>query len=76
MKKVYEMTDLCCASCAAEIEGDVRKIEGVALCNVNFIMQKMTLEIAEGADEAKVIKAVGKAVRRVEPDCDLVEVKG
>ncbi|MBO7390100.1 MAG: heavy-metal-associated domain-containing protein [Clostridia bacterium] len=75
MKKVYEMTDLCCASCAAEIERDVRKIEGVSLCNVNFIMQKMTLEIAEGADAPHVVKAVTKAVRRVEPDCDLVEVK-
>ena len=76
MKKVYKLTDLCCASCAAEIERGVAKVDGVSACNVNFIMQKMTLEIAEGADEAKVIKAVCKAVRRVEPDCDLVEVKG
>ena len=73
MKKVYEMTDLCCASCAAEIERDVKKLEGVASCNVNFIMQKMTLEIKEGADAAAVVKAVTKAVRRVEPDCELVE---
>ena len=73
MKKIYKLTDLCCANCAAEIERDVAKIEGVILCNVNFIMQKMTLEIAEeGAD---VLKKVEKAVRRVEPDCDLVEVK-
>lgn len=75
MKKVYEMTDLCCASCAAEIERDVKKLAGVSICNVNFIMQKMTLEITEGADEKSVVKAVTKAVRRVEPDCDLVEVK-
>ncbi len=73
MKKVYELTDLCCASCAAEIERDVKKLEGVAACNVNFIMQKMTLEISEGADEKSVVKAVTKAVRRVEPDCELVE---
>ena len=73
MKKVYELTDLCCATCAAEIERDVKKLEGVAACNVNFIMQKMTLEISEGADEKFVVKAVTKAVRRVEPDCELVE---
>jgi len=76
MKKVYELTDLCCASCAAEIERDVKKVEGVASCTVNFIMQKMTLEIAEGADASAVVKAVTKAVRRVEPDCDLNEIKG
>ena len=73
MKKVYELTDLCCATCAAEIERDVKKLEGVAACNVNFIMQKMTLDISEGADEKFVVKAVTKAVRRVEPDCELVE---
>ena len=75
MKKVYELTDLCCASCAAEIERDVNKVEGVAACSVNFIMQKMTLDYAEGADVSKVLKTVTKAVRRVEPDCDVVEVK-
>ena len=73
MKKVYELTDLCCASCAAEIERDVKKIEGISACSVNFIMQKMTIEIQEGADAPVVIKAVTKAVRRVEPDCELVE---
>ena len=74
MKKIYKLTDLCCASCAAEIERDVAKIQGVLSCNVNFIMQKMTLELAdEGA--ADTLKKVEKAVRRVEPDCDLVEGK-
>lgn len=75
MKKVYKLTDLCCANCAAEIERDIAKIKGVALSNVNFMMQKLTLEIEEVADADKVLKQVAKAVRRVEPDCDLVEVK-
>ena len=73
MKKVYELTDLCCANCAAEIERNVRKIEGVTSCDVHFLMQKMTLEIREEADEKGVLKKVAKAVRRVEPDCDMVE---
>lgn len=75
MKKVYKLTDLCCANCAAEIERDIAKIKGVALSNVNFMMQKLILEIEEVADADKVLKQVAKAVRRVEPDCDLVEVK-
>ena len=76
MKKVYELTDLCCASCAADIERDVKNIKGVAACSVNFILQKMTIEIEEDADVSAVVKAVTKAVRRVEPDCDLNEIKG
>ena len=75
MKKAYKMTDLCCASCAAEIERNVAKIEGVSSCTVNFIMQKIILEIAEEAAFPAVLKTVTKAVRRVEPDCDLVEIK-
>ena len=75
MKKVYKLTDLCCANCAAEIERDIAKIKGVVLSNVNFMMQKLILEIEEVADADKVLKQVAKAVRRVEPDCDLVEVK-
>ena len=74
MKKVYKLTDLCCASCAAEIERGVAKVDGVSACNVNFIMQKMTLELAENADIAPVLKKVGKVVRKVEPDCDMVEL--
>ena len=75
MKRVYKLTDLCCASCAAEIERDVQKAKGVAAATVNFIAQKLILEIEEGADEAEVVKKVGKLVRRVEPDCDMIEVK-
>ena len=74
MKKVYKLTDLCCANCAAEIERDVQKTNGVANASVNFIAQKMILEAEEGAAVDAVIKKVAKIVRRIEPDCDLVEV--
>ena len=74
MKKIFKLTDLCCASCAAEIERDVAKAEGVLSCNVNFIMQKMTLELKEEGS-IDTLKKVEKIVRRVEPDCDLIELK-
>lgn len=74
MKKVFKLTDLCCANCAAEIERDVAKAKGVVSCTINFMMQKMTLEIEEGADAVAVLKKVGKLVRRVEPDCEMIEV--
>ncbi len=74
MKKTYKLTDLCCANCAAEIERGIAKIKGVTLCNVNFVMQKLTFETAEGGDDEAVIKKVKKIIRRVEPDCDMVEI--
>lgn len=74
MKKSYKLTDLCCANCAAEIERDIAKLEGVSFCSVNFLMQKMTLEIAEGADAEKLLKKSAKIVRRIEPDCEMIEL--
>ena len=73
MRKVYKLTDLCCANCAAEIERDVRRAKGVADASVNFIAQKLILEIEDGADAEAVVKKVEKLVRRVEPDCDMIE---
>ena len=75
MKKVYKLTDLCCANCAAEIERDVQKAKGVAAASVNFIAQKLILEVEEGADVEAVVKKVAKLVRRVEPDCEMIEVQ-
>ena len=42
---------------------------------MNFIAQKMILEIEDGADAETVVKKVGKLVRRVEPDCEMIEVQ-
>ena len=44
MKKTFKLLDLDCAHCAAKIEDSVRKIEGVAGAEVNFLNQKMVLE--------------------------------
>ncbi len=72
MKKAYKMTDLCCANCATEIERNVAKIDGVNSCTVNFIAQKMLLDVSDTADFDAVMKKVLHEVKRVEPDCDLV----
>ena len=45
MKKVIALQDLDCANCAAKMECAVKKVEGVSNANVNFMMQKMTVEI-------------------------------
>ena len=44
---------------------------GVAKATVSYMTQKMAVEFAEGADEKKVIKAILKVCRKVEPDFDI-----
>ena len=70
MKKIYKI-EVDCANCANLMEEAANKTAGVASASVNFMALKMTVEFAEGADPAKVMKDVLKACRKVEPDCEI-----
>ena len=71
MRRVFEMEDLDCANCAAKMEDAICKIEGVAAVRVLFIQQRMELEYDESR-EKEIFKAIKKAVRRVEPDTQVL----
>ncbi|MBR4852089.1 MAG: heavy-metal-associated domain-containing protein, partial [Clostridia bacterium] len=60
-----------CANCANLMEKAAANTEGVLSANVNFMLLKMEIEFAPEADEKKVMKAVFKACRRIEPDCEI-----
>ena len=71
MKKVFKMVDLDCANCAAKMENEIRKIDGVTDVNISFLAQKMTLE----ADDARfddIAKQAAKVCKRVDDDCEVV----
>ena len=70
MKKTYQ-SEVDCATGAYLMEEATNKTEGVAHATVNFMTQKMIVEFDEGADSKAVMKAVLKACRKVEPDCEI-----
>ncbi len=70
MKKTYAIEEKC-ANCANLMEEAAGKTEGVASVVVNFMMQKMIVEFAEGAEPKKVMQDVRKACKKVEPDCEI-----
>ena len=70
MKKVIAMQDLDCANCAAKMEDSIRKIEGVVSVSINFMTQKMILEVADGNFD-EVIAKIKAAIKKIEPDCKL-----
>ena len=47
MKKSVRLRDLGCAHCAAKMEQAIRRIDGVQAVNVNFLLQKLTIEAEE-----------------------------
>ena len=70
MKKVIARQDLDCANCAAKMEQAIRKIDGVQSCTINFMLQRMTLELDDSNSE-EIIKQIKAAVKKIEPDCRL-----
>lgn len=72
MKKVFTLTEVDCPVCAGKMQDAIAAIEGVTSARIDFLVQKLTIE-AEEKDFSKIMKQAAKAVRRVEPDCDIVE---
>ena len=71
MKKVFKMIDLDCANCAAKMENEIRKIDGVIDVNISFLAQKMTLE-AQDERFDEIAKMAAKACRRIDDECEVV----
>lgn len=70
MTKTYKI-EVDCANCANKMEAATAKVAGVKSVTISFMTLKMTVEFCEGADETTVMKAVLKACRRIESDCEI-----
>ncbi len=70
MKKSYKI-EVDCAHCAMKMEDATKKVAGVVDASVHFMLQKMNVELEDGADEKAVMKEVLKACRKVESDCEI-----
>lgn len=70
MKKVIRLQDIDCANCAAKMENAVGKVQGVNSVTVNFMTQKMILDLSD-TDPEQILKDVVKACKKADPDCSL-----
>jgi len=62
------MIDLDCANCAAKMEREIKKLDGVTDASVSFMTQRMTVETdRDSLDE--IMKEVVKICKKIEPDC-------
>ncbi len=71
MKKVFKI-EVDCANCAAKVEKAISKIEGVNEVNINFMTQKMLIDINDDKFE-EVLKLALKAGKKVEPDFEVLK---
>lgn len=67
MKRMFRLDGLGCANCAAKMEREINKLDGVKNVTVNFMTTKMTIE----ADDDKmdsIVEQAKKIISRIEPD--------
>ena len=72
MKKKFKVENLDCAHCAAKMEEAIKKIPGVEDAAMNFMMQKLTLEIADDADMNDILDKAQEAITKVSIVCEIV----
>lgn len=72
MKKIIKLENLDCAACANKMEEMIHKINGVKEVSVNFLTQKIKLEI-DGENYDTIIMEIKKVIKRVEPECKILD---
>lgn len=71
MKKVFKVKNLECAHCAAKMQKEIEKLDGVNSASVSFLTQKFILDATdEKYDE--IILSSRKIIKKIEPDCEIV----
>lgn len=70
MKKVYSIEGIDCANCAAKIENKINKMKNIEEVNLNFMMEKLSIEFKVSTDEEVegIMDEVRKLVKKLEPD--------
>ena len=73
MKARFKIEGLDCANCAAELENEIKNIDGIENININFLTQKMEFEYDDMKKDV-IIKEVKKIIKKEEPDVTVEEI--
>lgn len=68
MKKSYKLENLGCANCAAQMENDINKLDGVEKAQVVFMTSKLKIETSTD-DIEPILDQVQKIITSYEDDC-------
>ena len=72
MKKVFRIEELDCPHCAKKVEDGIAKLNGVISVQVNFLSQRLVLEVEDALFDEVLTQAKAVA-KKVEPDCEITE---
>ena len=73
MKNKFKIKGLDCANCAAKLEEEIQKIEGVNEASISFMTERLVIECDEN-EKQEVMEKVKKVVKKEEPDATIEEI--
>ncbi len=73
MKIKFKIEGLDCANCANELENAISKVEGIQSVSINFLTQKMNIELDEN-NKDEILAKMNKVIKKEEPDVKIKEV--
>ncbi len=74
MKAVLKLEGLCCANCAAKIENEVKKIDGIEDASLSFMTQKLTIK-APDSDIERIVEQASEIAKKIEDEVEIVRLK-
>ncbi len=72
MRKTFELENLECAHCAAQMEHDIAELAGVNRCTITFMTARMSISVADDADFDQVLDQAQAIIKSYEKDCEIV----
>lgn len=70
MKKKFNVIDVDCANCAAKMENEIRKLDGVNDVKLNFLSQKITID-ADDSRFDEILKQADECCRKIDSEAHI-----
>ena len=71
MRKAFKLEELGCANCAAKMERDIQKLDGVNNAKISVMTSKLMLDADDGNFD-NIVDAAQSICKSYEPDCLIV----
>ena len=73
MKNKFKINGLDCANCAAKLESEIQKVEGVSDASISFMTERLVIECEENKKQ-EIMDKVKKVIKKEEPDVTIDEI--
>ena len=73
MKNKFKIKGLDCANCAAKLESEIQKVDGVNDASISYTTERLDIECEEN-EKQEVMDKVNKVIKKEEPDVTIEEI--